>query len=86
MRARREMLFKETMKSNYNIHVRQGRTYSRKFNKQLAEKDKNEGTIFQHLEQFQTYREHAIKELDKTRYGKETLSIVKAKTAQETKE
>ena len=35
MRAKREMLFKETMDVDFNANVRQGRTYSKQFNKQL---------------------------------------------------
>ena len=76
MRARREMLFKETMTLNQDVHLRQGRTYSKKFNKQFNENDKDEGTTFQHLQNFKMAKEHAAQELDKNRYGKETLTIL----------
>lgn len=55
MRAKREQQFKDRMSAHYNINVRQGRTYTKFFNRQLDKKDQmkgKQGTCFQYINQF----------------------------------
>lgn len=55
MRARREKLFKQGLNTSFNLNVRQGRAYSKNFNKQLELTGKNEdnmGTCMQYLDTF----------------------------------
>ena len=52
MRARREKQFRDKMMADCNINVRQGRTYSSTFNKQIEAEDNGkvvEGTCFQYI-------------------------------------
>ena len=48
-------MFKDKMMQEYNINVRQGRTYTKFFNKQIDLLDSQkgvEGTCFQYINQF----------------------------------
>ena len=59
LRARREQAFKNSLKANFNVNVRQGRTYSKSFNRQLTNLEVangEEGTCIQYMNHYSQVR------------------------------